>query len=68
MKSASFNKKKPIKAFILKLETMADELRELRESDANPCTDDNAEGRCTCHTFDEAIDHIEHAQQILKSL
>lgn len=60
--------KKPIKDYIAKLEKMADTLRELRESDANPCTDDNAEGRCTCHTFDEAIDHIEHAQEILETL
>jgi len=60
--------KKPIKAFIAKLGAMADELRELRESDVNPCTDDNAEGLCTCHTFDQAIDHIENVQQILKTL
>ena len=60
--------KKPIKAFIAKLEAMADELRELRESKANPCDDENAEGLCPCHTFDQAIDHIEHAQLILKSL
>ena len=60
--------KKPIKAFIAKLEAMADELRELRESDVNPCKDENAEGLCPCHVFDEAIDHIEHAQQILTTL
>ena len=60
--------KKPIKTFIAKLEAMADELRELRESDANPCTDENAEGLCHCHPFDQAIDHMEHAQQILKTL
>ena len=60
--------KKPIKAFIVKLEAMADELRELRDSDANPCDDENAEGLCPCHTFDQAIDHIENVQQILKCL
>lgn len=60
--------KKPIKAFIAKLEAMADELRELRESKANPCDDENAEGLCPCHTFDQAIDHIENVQQILKTL
>jgi hypothetical protein len=60
--------KKPIKAFIAKLEAMADELRELRESKANPCDDENAEGLCPCHTFDQAIDHIEAAQQTLKCL
>jgi hypothetical protein len=56
--------KKPIKAFIAKLEAMADELRELRDSDINPCDDENAEGLCPCHTFD----HIENVQQILKCL
>jgi hypothetical protein len=60
--------KKPIKDYITKLEKMADELRELRESKANPCDDENAEGLCPCHTFDQAIDHIEHAQQILTTL
>ena len=60
--------KKPIKDFIAKLEVMADELRELRESKANPCDDENAEGLCPCHTFDQAIDHIENVQQILKTL
>jgi len=60
--------KKPIKAFIAKLEAMADELRELRDSDINPCDDENAEGRCPCHTFDQAIDHIENVQQILKTI
>jgi len=57
-----------VKAFILKLEKMADELRDLRDSKANPCNDENAEGICPCHTFDQAIDHIEHAQQILLTL
>jgi hypothetical protein len=60
--------KKPIKAFIAKLEAMADELRDLRDSDANPCDDENAEGLCPCHTFDQAIDHIENVQQILKTI
>ena len=60
--------KKPIKNFIAKLEAMADELRELRESKANPCDDENAEGLCPCHTFDQAIDHIENVQHILKTL
>jgi hypothetical protein len=60
--------KKPIKAFIIKLEAMADELRELRESDVNPCNDENAEGICDCYIFDQAIDHIENVQQILKTL
>ena len=60
--------KKPIKAFIAKLEAMADELRELRDSDANPCDDENAEGLCPCHTFDQAIDHIENVQNILKTI
>ena len=60
--------KKPIKTFIAKLEAMADELRELRESKANPCDDENAEGRCPCDTFDQALDHIEHAKQILETL
>ena len=60
--------KKPIKTFIAKLEAMADELRELRESKANPCDDENAEGRCPCDTFDQAIDHIELAQEILETL
>ena len=60
--------KKPIKASIDKLEAMADELRDLRDSDANPCDDENAEGLCPCHTFDQAIDHIENVQQILKTI
>lgn len=60
--------KKPIKAFIAKLEAMADELRELRESKANPCDDENAEGLCSCHIFDQAIDHIENTQNILKTI
>lgn len=60
--------KKPIKAFIAKLEALADELRELRDSGTNPCDDENAEGICPCHTFDQAIDHIENVQQILKTI
>ena len=60
--------KKPIKAFIAKLEAMADELRELRDSDINSCDDENAEGLCPCHTFDQAIDHIENTQNILKTI
>jgi hypothetical protein len=28
----------------------------------------NAEGLCPCHTFDQAIDHIENVQQILKTI
>ena len=60
--------KKPIKEYITKLEQMAYELRELRESKANPCDDENAEGRCPCDTFDQAIDHIERAQEILETL
>lgn len=60
--------KRPIKAFIAKLEAMADELRELRDSDINPCDDENAEGLCPCHTFDQAIDHIENVQHILKTI
>ena len=60
--------KKPIKDYITKLEKMADMLRELRESKANPCDDENAEGRCPCDTFDQAIDHIERAQEILETL
>ena len=60
--------KRPIKAYLTKLEAMACELRELRESKANPCDDENAEGRCPCDIFDRALDHIEHAHQILKTL
>ena len=60
--------KKPITAFIVKLEALADELRDLRDSKVNPCDDENAEGLCPCHTFDQAIDHIENVQQILKTL
>ena len=60
--------KKPIKDYITKLEKMADTLRELRASKANPCDDENAEGRCPCDTFDQAIDHIELAKEILETL
>ena len=61
--------KKQIKDYITKLEQMAYELRELRESRANPCDDENAEGlKNLSHTFDQAIDHIEHAQEILETL
>lgn len=60
--------KKPIKTFIAKLEAMADELRELRESDANSCNEENGDEPCPCNIFDQAIDHIEAAQQILKCL
>jgi len=61
-------KKQPIKNFIAKLEALADELRDLRDSKVNPCKDENVEGVCPCHTFDQAIDHIENTQQILKTL
>jgi hypothetical protein len=60
--------KKPIKDYITKLEAMADELVELRESKANPCDEENAEGRCPCDTFDQALDHVNHARQILETL
>ena len=60
--------KKPIKAFIAKLEAMADELRELRESDVNTCNTENNDGPCPCNIFDQAIDHIENVQNILKTL
>jgi len=62
--------KKLIKVYITHLGEMADELRELRESKANPCKDENAEGigPCPCLIFDQAIDHIEHAGQILETL
>ena len=60
--------KKPIKAFIAKLETTADELRELRESDVNSCGEENGDEPCPCNIFDQAIDHIEAAQQTLKCL
>ena len=60
--------KKPVRTYLKDLEVFTDRLRDLRESKANPCDDENAEGRCPCHTFDEALDHLENAQQILKTL
>ena len=60
--------KKPIKDYITKLEKMADTLRELRESDANSCSEENGDEPCPCDTFDQAIDHIERAQEILEIL
>ena len=62
--------KKPIKDYIKKLQKMVDELRYLRDSKANPCNEKFAEGACACpcHTFDQAIDHIENAESILKTL
>jgi len=60
--------KKPIKDYITKLEKMADTLRELRESDVNSCGEENGDEPCPCNIFDQAIDHIEAAQQTLKCL
>jgi|GEM_PF-1337510 len=60
--------KKPVKDYIKKLQKMVDKLRDLRDSKANPCDEEFAEGLCACHTFDQAIDHIENAESILKTL
>jgi hypothetical protein len=59
---------KPVNRYLIDLVKFTERLRELRDSDANPCNEENAEGLCPCHTFDQAIDHLEHVQGILKTL
>lgn len=49
------------------LEKMANGLREMRDSDVNPCKDEDAVGLCPCHTFDKAIDSIEGLQALLSA-
>lgn len=60
--------KKPVKDFVKKLQTLQDEFRDLRESKANPCNEEFAEGVCPCHAFDGAIDHLQMAENKLKEI
>jgi len=59
---------KPVNRYLIDLVKITERLRELRDSDANPCNEENAEGLCPCHTFDQAIDQLENVQSILKTL
>jgi hypothetical protein len=59
---------KPVNRYLIDLVKFTERLRELRDSDANPCNEENAEGLCPCHTFDQAIDQLENVQNILKTL
>ena len=60
--------RKPVKGFLVRLEAMEDELVDLRESKANPCDEENVEGRCPCDKFDHALQLIREAQETLKTL
>lgn len=46
---------------------MANQLRKMRDSNVNPCQDEDAVGICPCHTFDKAIDGIENLQNLLNA-
>jgi len=59
---------KPVNRYLIDLVKFTERLRKLRDSDANPCNEENAEGLCPCHTFDQAIDQLENVQSILKTL
>ena len=38
------------------LERIMEQIRELRESNLNPCKDEDAQGVCPCHSFDHVLD------------
>ena len=46
------------------LERIMEQIRELRESNLNPCKDEDAQGECACHSFDHVLDLLEKMKEM----
>jgi len=46
------------------LERIMEQVRELRDSDLNPCKDEDAQGECPCHSFDHVLDLLEKMKKL----
>jgi len=47
-----------------KLERISDQIRELRDSDLNPCKGEDVQGICPCHSFDHVLDLLEKMKEM----
>ena len=50
------------------LERIMEQIRELRESNLNPCKDEDAQGECACHSFDHVLDLLEKMMEMKKGM
>jgi hypothetical protein len=48
-----------------KLETIQDEIRNLRDGELNPCHGENDSEPCSCYLFDQVIDLLENLKRIV---
>jgi len=46
------------------LERIMEQVRELRESDLNPCRGEDVQGVCSCHSFDHVLDLMQKMKEL----
>ncbi len=46
------------------LERIMEQVRQLRDSDLNPCAGEDVHGVCPCHSFDNLLDSMQKMKEI----